>query len=112
MADIEQRLKELEAALDNTEHTPRQEKGAESSVIELPRCYNYFYIIAAAIPVITALVLYFSKPKLVLKKGSATKICMVALLKWVFVFTLLGWAILYGAHYFNLIPNALTCLKI
>lgn len=102
MGDLEQKLAELENAIIDADKSVHQDiatmpKGRKKNG-GLPNVANYFYIAAAVIPLLTGLILYFAKPKFILKKR---KICMRSLIQWTMVTTLILWTVLFAIAYFG-----------
>jgi len=109
MADFEQRLRELEETLTDTESALHHQQasmpndddddGAKKTVR-----FSYLYIIGVVIPLLTAAALYFLKPKMVTKKVKGKQvICMAALLKWTLLISAVGWLVLYLLKYSGVI---------
>ena len=107
MADIEQRLRDLEETLSHTESMIHKEKSnmpTGDEFVEQMRV-NYLYIVGALIPIVTALVLYFMKPAMVTKDNKGKKLEMSKLLMWVGVVTILVWGLMFGLKYFGIIDK-------
>ncbi len=116
MADFEQRLRELEDTLTDTEGVLRRQKAPMPNddvddSIEKGKgfCFPYVYIIGVLIPLITVAALYFAKPKFVTKKVKGKQVvCMKSLLKWTAVITAVGWVVLYLINYYGVFNNAVA----
>lgn len=119
MTDIEERLRQLEDTLTNTESVLQREKasmpnsddntsGTESG--SGIKCFPYVYIIGVVIPLITAAALYFAKPKWVSKKDKGKQVvCMTSLLKWTLIISVIGWVGLYLVNYCGAFSGAAVC---
>ena len=104
--DLNERLRELEDALDNVDMNLRQDKASMPGVEDDKSSsagiggVSYLYIAAALIPIVVAAALYFAKPQMVLRKEKGKSvICMKNLAKWTAIITAAGWAVLFGLKY-------------
>lgn len=113
MANLEDKLAELEDSIYNAEITvkndvadmPSKDKDAASSVTKRP----YLLIVAGLIPVLAAVVLYFLKPKFVTKKEKGKAVVDVGkVAKYVGMITLAAWLLLYILNYAGVLPTALA----
>ena len=116
MADFEQRLRELEDSLTDTEGVLLGHKvqmpndDVDSAEKGKGFCLPYVGIIAVLIPLITAAVLYFAKPKWVTKKAKGKQvICMKSLLIWTTIITVIGWTGLFLVNYCGAFNGAAVC---
>ena len=70
-SNFDQELRELEEAITNSENALRKETAnmpADDSAGDKKMCYPHLYIVGALVPLVLAVILYFSKPKFVSKK--------------------------------------------
>lgn len=106
MADFEERLRELEETLNDTESALQQEKAPMPSD-DLKDTTNssrspYLYAIGALIPIIVATALYFSKPGFVTKQEKGKKVvCLKKLFLWTAVITAVGYGGLFLFNYYR-----------
>ncbi len=109
MADFEERLRELEESLINTNDI-LQEKATmpngENSKAQI-NCYQYVYIVGALIPLIIVAALYFCKPKWVTKKGK--RIDLQRLLMWTAIITVIAWVGLGLVNYCGAFNKMQAC---
>ena len=109
MADIEQRLRDLEETLSQTESMIHKEKANMPEGDDLPKEaqmeINYMYVAGGAVPIVTALVLYFMQPKIVTKDGKGKKLDYTRFAMWVAIVTIVAWGGLFALQYFNVFNN-------
>lgn len=111
MANIEERLAQLEDAIYQTERVINKEKmpGTDDTTAEAPKTgsetkFSYIYLVAGLIPLIVGAGLYLAKPAFVMKKVKGKKVvCVQSVLKWTAMVTIVLWAGLYGLYYFGLL---------
>lgn len=104
MTDFDQRIQELEEALLDTETVIREKATMSNQEDTESRCIQYIYIVGIAIPLLTAGILYFLKPKFIKKKASK-KINTNSLLMWVAIITIVGWVLLGVIKYYGYFDN-------
>jgi hypothetical protein len=116
MIDFEKRLRDLEDDLTNTTTGELLKKfqmpndDVDSAEKGKGFCLPYVGIIAVLIPLITAAVLYFAKPKWVTKKAKGKQvICMKSLLIWTTIITVIGWTGLFLVNYCGAFNGAAVC---
>ena len=107
MTDIEERLRQLEDTLTDTESVLQHEK---MYMPEGQKCFPYVYIIAGLIPLLSAAALYIMKPSFVTMKNKGKQVvCMAKLLKWVAMISIIGFIGLYLVNYCGALNGAMAC---
>ena len=103
MSDIEEKLRQLEETLKDTETALHQEKATMSGSKDKTdgsdaeqSCFPYTYVIGGLIPLLTLAGLYFSEPKFVTKKVKGKQVvCMKKLFMYTGIITAVGLVIMY-----------------
>ena len=117
MADFEERLRELEETLTDTESVLQRQKAPmpneNTDTVDRGEgaCIPYMYIIGALIPLISVLALYFAKPKFVTKKVKGKQVvCMIRLAGFTAAITVVGWVAMYFVNRYTAFGDAVLCL--
>jgi hypothetical protein len=113
MADIEEKLQQLEETLTETEKVLHEDRaymptdGSETGGITKTTCVTYLHALVIAIPLLVAAALYVLKPKMVLKKG---KLCLRKLLKVTGGAAVVSLVAIGGARYLGYLGRLDQCL--
>jgi hypothetical protein len=100
MEEFDKSLEDIENSINNI-HT--NQKAYMKNNKSKYNYKTYLYIIGILIPIISILILYFYKPKMVMnKRKGKRRLCMRKLIMTVFLITIISWSILYLIYYLNL----------
>lgn len=110
MDDFDEKLEQLEEMLTKTESTLQKDQASMPAGDEEGSngtCIEYVYIIGAAVPILTVLVLYLVKPSFVVKKKDGKKVVDLAgVAKWTAIVTVGSAVILYIVKYYGYLDGS------